>query len=923
MKKKALLFVGLAGCALDPAMAGQAASPPPVSGEGGGSYEEEQAPEIVVTGAKPRGSVLGNIPPEVVMSPAEIQSYGVSSITELLTELAPQTTGSDGSSGPVILLSGRRIANFSEIRSIPTEAIERVEILPEEVALKYGYRPGQKVMNIVLRQRFRSVTVEGFGRMATEGGTSTTGGEGSLLHLNRDGRLNIAVKGSVTSPLYESERDILSQSPRRPYAAAGNIMAASPGAEIDPALSALAGKMVTLAGVPAPAIAGNASLGDFAALAGMPNTTDTRPYRTLLPKTSTVDINSVYNRNIGSVSATFNANVTITDTDSAQGLASTAFDVPSISPYSPFAQDVTLYRYLEEFRPLTQDNHQVDAHAGITLGGDTWGWRWSFTGNYDRSESNTRSITGPDLTLAQSAIAAGAINPFATLEERYLELMSVDRAHSVTNSGDAQLVASGSLFRMPAGETAASFKIGGAGTGIDSWSSRRGLYSESDLSRGTVSGQGSIDVPLTSRRRDVLPFLGDISANFNIAYDHLSDFGTLRQIGYGATWTPRTPVTLVFSVSHEDSAPSLGQLGGPVVVTPGVRVFDYQTGQTVDVIRTAGGNPDLAAQDARNIKLGVTFRPLTSSRTNLSLVGNYLNSRISRPIAAFPTATPQIEAAFPDRFTRDADGNLVAIDARPINFRERNRENIRWGFNFSRQISSGNMADNRGFPAPGGGGDRPSGDTQPGDAPRGEGARGEGGRGEGPPAGGPPRFGPGGPRGAMGTRLQFAVYHTWYMKDRIDIQDGGPVIDLLNGGAIDSSGGQSRHQIEVQAGLTRNGVGARLSGNWQSATMVDGGATGDLRFGSLGTIDFRLFANLGQQRSLVTRWPFLRGARLSLSVDNLFNQRMRVTDAAGDTPVSYQPAYLDAMGRSVRISFRKLFFTPPVRRPQPTPGDED
>ncbi|WP_333951731.1 hypothetical protein [Sphingomonas aerolata] len=69
----------------------------------------------------------------------------------------------------MVLLNGRRISSFSEIRDIPTEAIQRVEILPEEVALKYGYRADQKVVNFVLRRRFRAVTAEAIDRMPTEG----------------------------------------------------------------------------------------------------------------------------------------------------------------------------------------------------------------------------------------------------------------------------------------------------------------------------------------------------------------------------------------------------------------------------------------------------------------------------------------------------------------------------------------------------------------------------------------------------------------------------------------------------------------------------------------------------------------------------------------------------------------------------------
>jgi hypothetical protein len=43
-------------------------------------------------------------------------------------------------------------------------------------------------------------------------------------------------------------------------------------------------------------------------------------------------------------------------------------------------------------------------------------------------------------------------------------------------------------------------------------------------------------------------------------------------------------------------------------------------------------------------------------------------------------------------------------------------------------------------------------------------------------------------------------------------------------------------------------------------------------------------------------------------VTNLFDSRLQVRDAQGITPVRYQPAYLDSLGRSVRLGFRKIFF---------------
>ena len=83
----------------------------------------------------------------------------------------------------MLLLNGQRISGFRELRDIPTEAISRVEILPEEVALKYGYRADQKVVNIVLRPRFRSTAVQVGAKAATEGGYAGASGDVTRLMI--------------------------------------------------------------------------------------------------------------------------------------------------------------------------------------------------------------------------------------------------------------------------------------------------------------------------------------------------------------------------------------------------------------------------------------------------------------------------------------------------------------------------------------------------------------------------------------------------------------------------------------------------------------------------------------------------------------------------------------------------------------------
>jgi outer membrane receptor protein involved in Fe transport len=167
--------------------------------------------------------------------------------------------------------------------------------------------------------------------------------------------------------------------------------------------------------------------------------------------------------------------------------------------------------------------------------------------------------------------------------------------------------------------------------------------------------------------------------------------------------------------------------------------------------------------------------------------------------------------------------------------------------------------------------------------------------------------------GGGAGRLQFSLFHTWHFTDEILIREGVPVLDLLNGSATGSSGGQPRHEIEAQAGVSKNGLGARLSAQWRSGTSVNGaadglgGTTGDLNFSGLTTVNLRLFANLDQHESLIRKLPWLSSTRVSLSVNNLFDSRQRVTNSDRLTPVSYQPDYIDPLGRSVMLSLRKQF----------------
>lgn len=118
---------------------------------------------VVVRGSRLPESVPGDVKPELVVGTFEIRTTGATTLPELLVTLLPQTQSGvrRGDNKPILLVNGRRIADFSEIRAIPVRAIRRVEVYPEDVALRYGFPADQKVVNLILFGKFSITGITG------------------------------------------------------------------------------------------------------------------------------------------------------------------------------------------------------------------------------------------------------------------------------------------------------------------------------------------------------------------------------------------------------------------------------------------------------------------------------------------------------------------------------------------------------------------------------------------------------------------------------------------------------------------------------------------------------------------------------------------------------------------------------------------
>jgi len=801
-----------------------------------GDYGDE-AP-IVINGAKARGSVIGDIPPEDVLDSRDVRATGATNINELLQALAPQIGSAQGRGAgqPVLLLNGQRISSFRELRDIPTEAIERVEILPEEVALKYGYAADQKVVNIVLRPRLRSTVAQVGGGAPTEGGEANVLGDVTRLMINRAGRTQFNLHTEDNSMLTEAERNICLV---RPCSA--------------------------------------------------PQDENELRARSLVGAKRDVRGSAIVNRTIlGNVSATLNGELEHNEGRSLIGFGD------------------TLATTLD--RNTTADT----AHLGTTLNWDKAQWHWNVTGNADWAHD----VTGTDRDNVQ---------------------FPRDRARETTTSGDLTATTNGNLFKLPAGDASTTLRVGLNTVQLDSHSLVQGLTNSASLGRMQENGAINVDLPVSRRGKD-FNALGNLTLNGNAEVNHLSDFGTLTKLGAGANWSPVDRLNFLTSWTREDGPPTINQLGDPVLTTPDTRIFDFTTGQTVLVTAITGGNPDLQSDRRTVLKFGGYWQPIKN--TDLRLRADYVHQRIERPISTV-TVTPTIEAAFPDRFVRDANGDLVSVDLRPLNFDSSRKDTLRIGFDFSHPLKSRRPSQSvidqirAQFRAARGGattgesqrgaqgtqgatslaqGNPPAPPSQEGATPSNAG----------PPQGAPPpegggRGGFGGRGGGFGGRgggffgggnrgrIQFSLTDTITFVDKVTIAPGFPDLDFLHGDAAGQSGGIPRHSVEAQAGYFNNGLGARIGADWRSATNVNTLTGDNLHFSPLATFALRLFANPGDIPEVAVKHPWLRGTQVRFEVNNVFNGRPKVHDAFGNVPTNFQPDLLDPLGRTIMISFRKLF----------------
>jgi len=671
--------------------------------------------EIVVSGQRLKGQLVVEQAPLLQLDEQAIAAEGVTSITDLVAQISAQTGSARGRGGggqPVILVNGIRIGSFREFANYPPEALARVEVFPEEVAQRFGFPPDRRVINLILKDDFSNRQVDFELESPSRGGFTRNEQQFGLLKIADGGRINANIEVQDSSLLTEAARDII-QTP---------------------------GSVSAIAADPQQARFRSLVADSFNLEANLSWA------KAIIDSGTSLSANVNYERNESRSLDGLNT-VVLTDDPAAAGIVRT------------FGADSPLAR---------RSSTDTFSTAG-SLTKPVNSFRLTSTFDASLSEIETEIDKRFDTTALRAAALAGALALDGALPTN--ASAGFDTARSRNLNGRSLTTLEGPLGELPAGDVLATFDFGLDWQRIESADTRS--LQDVTLTRRQLSTGANLVVPITSRRAGVADALGSFTLNLQVGVEDLSDFGVLGDWNAGLNWEPFGGLALSATYIWREVAPGLGALGNPGITNFNVPVFDFSRGETVLADVTTGGNPALPAETQRDWKFAANWQLPFWDSTRVTV--EYVRNRSDNVVSAFPQITPEIEAAFPGRVTRDTDGRLIAVDRRSVSFAETRANRLQ--FTLSTNGSIGAPAGGFGGPGGGGrggfggfgGGGAPAGAAQPATPQPGAGA---------PPAGGA-RPG-GGAAPSADQREQFMAFRT-----RLCTDDGLEFLQKLVA-AIDS-----------------------------------------------------------------------------------------------------------------------------------------
>lgn len=361
-----------------------------------------------------------------------------------------------------------------------------------------------------------------------------------------------------------------------------------------------------------------------------------------------------------------------------------------------------------------------------------------------------------------------------------------------------------------------------------------------------------------------IPLLGSTAkdaelSNLSVGEMSLQLSGALRRISdetatggaVALSWLPIRGLHLKGTWTGSVETPSEAQRLAPLVVGAPILVYDFRAGSAVEVAPVLGGEPGLRPARLEQQAFGLSLGPYT--RWSLSGAVQFERSETTDSIGQLPFPTPQVEAAFPERFRRDAAGRLISIDLRPLNLTDMHTEKLTSNLTLT-------------LPTP--------------------------------------------HDGRQATRLRLSFNHIWLIRSDATLRQGFGELDRLAG----DGGGLPHQEVNMTVDGRHGPWGGNAVMRWRDGyrVRVEAGRDGpdDLQVLGLATVDAKLTYQFASAPLIAVSRPGQRrsaGFELEMGVENLFDSRASARLGDGRPASGYGRDDQDPVGRKVRLALKARF----------------
>jgi iron complex outermembrane receptor protein len=652
--------------------------------------QEQKLERVEITGSSIKRIDAETALPVQVIKRDDIAKSGVTTAAELLKNISAATanlgdgasitdnTGGQrgfnganlrgiGVSSTLILLNGRRLANFAspgdaagvDLNSIPAGAIQRVEVLKDGASAIYGTDAIGGVINFITRQDYAGLDIAGYAATTQEGGAGkkTLTVSGGLGELDRDG-YNVFATLDVQrlDALRSTERKFIQERPltetvpyylsSRPYP--GNIRLASGGAARAEQLAAINAAGYTFSGKPytqrtvnlfAPTCNPPASVYAPTAIGSEACGYDYMADTEIYPK---ADKTSFLTRGVASVGGgqqvfaeLLLARAETTYVLSPNPTTLSGVTWAAINPFLPKA--VNNPRTFEiRFRAselgnrtneVTSDANRLVVGTTGTVFGD---WDYTVGASYAENKVKDRYVNGYfKFNELLDAVKAGKINPFGPSPASSKDLINSLRIDDEARKGEGST--SGLDFKLTG--TLAQLEGGdlGVAVGADLRRETQRFTPSALLVSNNIGGDrdsSGTAPPLEATRygRNIISAYAELNAPVTrqleiqaaLRGDHYENVGTSFNPKIGLRYQPSKALVLRGSAGTGFRAPSFSELYRPTSYGTSPAFLYDKVYDAFDQYPTEKvSNPNLKPEKSKQFSAGVVFEPVKDSAVSL------------------------------------------------------------------------------------------------------------------------------------------------------------------------------------------------------------------------------------------------------------------------------------------------------------------